>query len=893
MTACCRISSEAVPRRCELPSTPVQPKCRVATVSAPVCQSAVTCAGKTMSLALSFVNNNATCCSSCTCYGDPHCDDFAGQSDTWITCDARVPLVKTGACAETKAMCLKQLDNNGDTCAWQASSKPWDVALQGARCVFANKNKPPTMLMYAADNFSLALVLGERSVITTVAINDTGSGSGYILSAYNCMNPGGQNPWRPSPTATAPLPDPSWLPYTFQSGTEPAGDVIWTVATLPSRIDVVIRCTRTLQVTASGAAQYGEPRINVEQLAEPKNYKTSRANPRGFCANGTIAKPGSHANTDYLEAQGLCQIQDSTLNIAKVLCSKATTSSGVASCQAQWCSSVRTDLAQCLSDIATYGWDRTFCAAKTVGGQQASACVPTNLDCTKCVNDIADFGWPSAVKDYANTRAAGSTCVTRAQLPKQLLACQGGVSVQYQTESGAWTTYLAVPSFATLCGGAIAFDSAKDPLMFLHVVRVQQCSLDASCLPALCQRQPGFNAAFSMPPQCLAVHATSAAPSLRPSSRGGVTLKPTRKPTSSERRALGDSGLLTALDLFIIVDLRASASDVLCANGFAAFAAASPLLALPPTQPLSCASLWLAFAERLVARVLERNPALDWAGPTDAGLRVHVDGFATCASIPNEAAAIVSLTGDAAAVTAALQRRLTVAAMPNREDACAGAALERALATTLASRQDGAAPAVALVVLAADATAAADEAVRAAPVAAALRRACVHTFAVGLDQAAALQLEAIAGSRDRVAAVSPLARLASALRSVARAVSNATLATVPCRRASLPECGAFSARALCESPFGAHFCKWAAGRCLAVADCAHAHCLADAHCMPAPGGGCDVARQTLPYLAAVPADVDCTGLHAAADCEALARFCFWDSAAGLCEFFHEPAAPAL
>jgi len=506
MGACCRNRNETASKSsCEYPSTYVQPKCRAVALSNAVCATASSCKGKTMTLKLSFETNNQTCCSSCTCYGDPHCESFAGKSDTWVVCDAREAVGLTGRCTETRAMCLKQLDNAGSTCVWTPppATTTWNVALQGSECMFANPQVPPQMTMYQADNFSLTLVLGERAVITGITVKDVNSGAGgYYLSAQNCMFPNGQFAWRNSTTAKSPVTSATWLPYTFEMGVETGGDVIWTVATLPSQVALVIRCTHTAVQNSQGTGvSYGTPRINVEQLAEPLNYLTQRSNVSGFCPSSVIAKQGSHANTDYITANKLCTIQAASLVVAKLLCSPATTSGGVATCQSTWCSSIRPNLQACLLDITTYGWDQTYCAAKTVTSQLAVQCSSVAA-CMKCVNTIADFGWYDAILEYANVQVTSSTCYSRAHLPKALLSCQAGVNIQYQQPSGAWVTYLAVPSFYTLCSGQVSFSAATDSVMFLHPVRVQQCSLGPACVTDLCAHTFGFTAAFSLPAPC-------------------------------------------------------------------------------------------------------------------------------------------------------------------------------------------------------------------------------------------------------------------------------------------------------------------------------------------------------------------------------------------------------
>src|SRR5262249_9228308 len=161
-------------------------------------------------------------------YGDPHCQSFSGQSDTWVVCDSRVVKGQTSQCTESKAMCLKQRDNLGATCVWQPnpSGQNWNIGLQGSQCIFSSKQHPPNMTMYKADNFSLELILGERAIIQSIAIQDRNSGNGYYLSAADCLQPV-EFPWRATPLAKSAPTNPSWLPYSFRKGVLSGGDVLW------------------------------------------------------------------------------------------------------------------------------------------------------------------------------------------------------------------------------------------------------------------------------------------------------------------------------------------------------------------------------------------------------------------------------------------------------------------------------------------------------------------------------------------------------------------------------------------------------------------------------------------------------------------------------------------
>jgi len=465
----------------------------------------------TLNLSLSFqLDSNSSCCHSCTCYGDPHCIGFNGKNDTWVVCDARVIKPNTGMqqCTMNKAMCLKQIDNTGNPCQWQnaVKGKKWKLGIQGSQCIPSNNKLPPQMLMYSADNFRAELYMGERAIITSMQIVDTGSGNGYFLSAQNCYDDVGGQPWRDSFAGTTAPTSPSWAPndpykfsYTVIDNGEAYGaganvfDVLWEVANLPSSIGLSIRCTRTATVV-NGQIEFSAPRLNIDQLREPLNYLTQRTNVGGFCPNGTIAKEGTTSNTDMLEKLGACEPQSQDLDIAKVICSAGTSQAGVVGCQLDWCKATTLDFTSCAADIKQYGWDQTYCAVHTVLSQRAADCTAAKSQiCAQCLSTIEEFGFTYANEIFQDVHPASVTCTPQSALPSSLQDCQPGVNVQYWN-GGAWVNYLGVPSTITLCGGKVSFDSVQNPELFANRVRLSQCSLDVACLSDECATTFGWSA---------------------------------------------------------------------------------------------------------------------------------------------------------------------------------------------------------------------------------------------------------------------------------------------------------------------------------------------------------------------------------------------------------------
>jgi len=476
--------------------------CRDVTVSNPSCppDSQFFCNNENMQLQidLEVTTNEDSCCRTCTCYGDPHCESFDGSFDTWILCDSRQYRNSKGICTIDHDTCLTQKDHLGRTCEWKGpvNNKGWIVGLQGSQCQFQiddDLGNAPRMDMYSFKGFSVVNVLGERGIIQAVYITD--SSGLYILDADDCFADAGiRNPWRAAPGEDAAPEDPSWLPKSWLWAPLEGGDILWSTQRLPSKIDVNIRCTRTVQRDA-GRTRYGPPRLNIEQLVEPFE---ERQNAGGFCLEGEITdKKGSTEWTEEIERTGICDKTDSMLAIGKVLCNKNLKPAGVEACKANWCKSVRPDWEQCVSDIGEYGWDKTYCSSQTMLTQDPAECVFGRGNCGKCLNDIGDFGWQDAYDSWdGSITVADSECTEAADLPPSLVGCQQGLSIQYESSPGFWTTYKAVPSTVRLCEDKLTFSSVEDPQLFANKIRIEQCSLPPTCLTNKCARTSGWNAAF-------------------------------------------------------------------------------------------------------------------------------------------------------------------------------------------------------------------------------------------------------------------------------------------------------------------------------------------------------------------------------------------------------------
>ncbi len=484
-------------------------KCRTATLMNGMCSAnAAACDAISLKISLEVVNKEGTCCETCSCYGDPHCESFSGTVDTWLLCDARErSSTNPSKCSITKNACSKQKDHNGNTCVWRSNPNgaAWNFGLQGSQCSFDTvKSGYPEMVMYKADDFKLTLRLGERGIILQTRIID--NNKLYILNADDCWDDylkNQKNPWRADDTSFAPLADPDWLPNRWLGTVLPGGDRLWSVFGLKSAIKVNIRCTRNM-VTVAGKRRYGPTRLNIEEIVEPLN-PANRTEVAGFCVENGINKGKSTAQvTENFENMGACNEDGAALAIARYLCSKGVTESSLPACKESWCKSRRVDWEKCVLDIGRFGWARTWCASHVLLTSNPLVC--TSGDCRKCISDILDFGWSEAIDKWSNYKVlnhfeseSNATCITVDQLPSTLSPCQKGIEIQYEKSPGIWVTVKAVPDQAKMCNSVIELLS-QDPLyqpLFSNPIRIKQCSLDATCQQDPCTPEMGFKAKFA------------------------------------------------------------------------------------------------------------------------------------------------------------------------------------------------------------------------------------------------------------------------------------------------------------------------------------------------------------------------------------------------------------
>lgn len=466
--------------------------CRYTEIDKPLCNSLI-CAEATVNFTIQAEVRTGTCCETCSCWGDPHCEAFNGTTDQWVLCDARVRSGNT--CVQSRTQCSQELDHNGNACRWRnrngAALQGWNVALQGSPCVPDTSGDAPVMDMYSFQGFSTSLVLGERGIIEQMIVRD--GDNQYILTSKNCFN-SPNSPWRAEEDAKSGPDDPNWLPYSW-TPMQKDGTYLWTVSGLNSNVVINVRCVRN-RVPGNGKNKFGPPRLNVESLIEPEN--TNRQNAGGFCVTGSIDKGLATADRSA-EMDQACLAHGSELEAARAICSKAVNLRTLQFCKLSFCAInyPTRNSNDCVQMINSQGWNKVFCAANTLASKNVADCSQSN-SCQQCVSDISDFGWEYAVSTWLNHNSAGGgvggKCKTLKDLPTSLIQCQQGITIQYESSPGVWVDFVAIPFGTNLCDNMISVsgdDGAEAQNLLTSRIRIAQCA-DAGCLSDQCTAEIGW-----------------------------------------------------------------------------------------------------------------------------------------------------------------------------------------------------------------------------------------------------------------------------------------------------------------------------------------------------------------------------------------------------------------
>lgn len=75
---------------------------------------------ETMEFNITFwPETDESCCTTCSCYGDPECFSFDHTFKKWIICDGR----PDDSCKIHKNKCLSLTDHNDNKCVWKNGRK--------------------------------------------------------------------------------------------------------------------------------------------------------------------------------------------------------------------------------------------------------------------------------------------------------------------------------------------------------------------------------------------------------------------------------------------------------------------------------------------------------------------------------------------------------------------------------------------------------------------------------------------------------------------------------------------------------------------------------------------------------------------------------------------------
>lgn len=458
-------------------------ECRYLEVNKPVCDELPCIGNMTMTLDVKKETPPSSCCKTCMCYGDPHCESFSGAEDDFVICDARNKLPKKDKCNLNKGKCLHEKDFYGNQCIWKTNknNKEWIIGLQGSQCTFneSNGNPAPNILMYKIDNFSINILLGERGVITEVQLKL--NSSDYNMSAKSCFK-NHNNPWT-SEINNQQSSNPQLSSHDLLTN----GDIRWNIKDINTEISVVILCTRN---NVNG--KFGAPRLNIESVAEP--FLNDREQSVGFCVENVINKGlATHGRTDFLKKTNACgNKNEEELQIGKNVCDFYTDIKNINECKQNWCKNNE----QCLNNINIYGWRKVWCSVNTLKTLDASKCTG---NCKACYNEIEDFGYSVGMSKWENFATKSESensnpCLNLKSFSKNLNECDEGISIQYEDKVNGtlvWKNYISIPESFTICKDVV-FNSFEHPELFANRVRVKQCPVSLKCTKNRCNPEHVF-----------------------------------------------------------------------------------------------------------------------------------------------------------------------------------------------------------------------------------------------------------------------------------------------------------------------------------------------------------------------------------------------------------------
>jgi len=424
-----------------------------------------------LSIDISTQSKPGSCCSECSCSGDPHCYSFDAKLDDFIICDGRD--VNLG-CEVTEAVCLTQKDQLGNTCMFDSKSQ---------KCEKDMLSEPPIMLFYQNGETSVTLELGERGIISRIIIKEVNSADKSLniltLTSDDCIN----------------FPKNPWVGIPIGSLKSEKNGKIWKYVMSGIKSQLAITCVARGTVVHS-------PRLDVSIVDVASVPGGVPVGAKGFCGTGKVDKLLATSDvSDAIRHGSLCSndpISETAQHFGKTNKQAASSIKKIVKnfCKKYMGGVENTETAgtkACADNIllkSGVGWAKVFCTANTVVSKDILECDGTK-DCKICTTDIEDFGWDYAIEKWDSTKEngpiPGATCLKISDLPPDLLQCERGIRIQYFL-NGIWNTYAAIPSGFTLCEKSGSFNSVDNPELFQNKIRITQYGSELAP-PEICPDQ--------------------------------------------------------------------------------------------------------------------------------------------------------------------------------------------------------------------------------------------------------------------------------------------------------------------------------------------------------------------------------------------------------------------
>jgi len=511
--------------------------CRTATATQAYCRDA-NCAAQIGSgdylyidLKLeSSTSDDDKCCVSCSCFGDPQCKDFAGNSAEWIVCGGL-----NSNCRTKASVCRNQYDHLGNKCIWNTNNAKGSPCQVDWSQIATDEDKP-RMVMHAVDGFSIELVLGNRGIIESVMMTKTDGI--FSMSADSCYNGNPRQGVTSNSVAWSALGG-SQVPDTWKASALNKVDILWEINELDIGIYVEIVCTKNA---------FGLNRLNVQNVVEVQNRTST-----GFCSSGSInEKAGTQSVVSFLHStclENLADLQEMCRSLAAVdgdisSCTAVEGQSGIVKYQTFWCENANLAampaefqiVNKCIDEIADLGKNQTTRVSNWI----YYVCTTNNLEYQQCLTEITQFGFADFFLNHGNglktfTGDSLGSCGTSFKqywdIRDQYLnvPCSNAVVLQMEFES-VWIDVIAIPRDFPFCDDSLTITGEEENSQFLFTnrLRFKQCGLESSCVQTdSCYAAAGFKGSFKYETLVCPTQAPSFNPSENP------TRSPSKHPTQS------------------------------------------------------------------------------------------------------------------------------------------------------------------------------------------------------------------------------------------------------------------------------------------------------------------------------------------------------------------------